>query len=318
MMAPRGWVFFAGQLLFLEGRAKVLEGHVTGSAQLHSPDPNLVVLGSFGFECITGTCGKAVPESSANLFEKGMIHIQANGDPFIKGQEIAMFSSDPWNNGTHDPKSGWRQIYRNQRLTCAQKRYHAIFTLPLTDASDPVDSDRVSRPDLVNFYHALRLSQRPLFVHVVALNCLPEYRGALSLYYKVTLRNPGGWWGTQFSYDDQGMLQAHLLGLVVQGALAALAARAAYDLHASRLAHPPLLALAAALGGFALSQLLSLVFFTEYASHGFGPQGVLLMCARARAGGARRAPPHARCRPRARAPRSSRPHAHAAPRAGPS
>lgn len=257
-------------------QAKVLEGHVTGSAQLHSADPNLVVLGSFGFECVSGKCGRAVSEMNANSFEKGMIHIQAHGDPFIKGQEIAMFSSDPWYNGTNDAKASWTEVYRNRRLSCAQKRHHAIFTLPLTDMSSPLDS-RGSQPDSVNFYHALRLSQRPLFVHVVAMNCLPEFQGALSLYYRVTLQNPGGWWGAQFSYNDQGMLQTHVWALLFQGALAIAAVRGVYDLHANQLSHPPLLVLAVALCGFAVAQLLNIFFYTDYASHGIGPEGALVM-----------------------------------------
>lgn len=259
------------------GDAKVLEGHVTGTARLHSADPNLVVLGSFGYECVSGTCGVRVPDASSHLYAKGMLHIEAHGDPFIQGQEIAMFSSDAWVNGTDDVKAPWTSVYKNTRLSCAEKRRQAIFTLPLTAEASLAEGSASGQADTVNFYHALRLSHRPLFVHVVALNCDPDYGGALSMYYHVTLQNPGGWWASHFSYNDQGMLQTHLFWLLALLAMATYAVRLVLDLHAAQLSHPPMAVLAAMLCLFAFSQLLNLIFYADYASHGLGPEGALVL-----------------------------------------
>jgi hypothetical protein len=166
------------------------------------------------------------------------------------------------------------------RLSCAEKRRQAIFTLPLSADERPAEGASASIADTVNFYHALRLSHRPLFVHVVALNCNPDYGGALSMYYRVTLQNPGGWWASHFSYNDQGMLQTHLFWLFALVVLATYAVRLVLDLHNARLSHPPMAVLAGALCLFALSQLLDLVFYADYASHGLGPEGALVLCAR--------------------------------------
>lgn len=244
--------------------AKVLEGHVTGSARLHSRDHDLVVLGSFGYQ-----------RGSGKLDDAGFLEIEAHGQAGVHGQAVALFSSEWTHLDVSPPRTLplWTAVYRNPHMSCQQKLNASIFHLP-------VDGGARRELDVLHFFSEVPLGPAPRFVHLVALNCAPP--GQLAMYYRVTLQNPPGWWSSQFSYEDQGVLQIHLVLLAWAVGLGVLAGLTVLRLRAAQLSHPPLLVLTAAIWVSALSRLLHVVFFSEYALHGHGPEGALVWCVAAR------------------------------------
>lgn len=254
----------------------------------------MVVLGRFGFECVDGVCdGSTMSLAERRRAETGSFRmdIAVQGSPL--GTHIALFSS----RGTVDRPS-WKELYNSARFTdCGSKLRSSIASVNMS-ATPRIDQ-----------WHDQVLDTEPSFMYLVAVHCeqhYPVFQGFQGLSYRVEFLNPGGWWGRHFSYEDQGMLQMHILFCICTLGLALQATSTLLQLMSAQLSHPPLVALTLPMWGVALSHFLAAIFYADYASHGFGPEMALFGCGgTALASRARASLPSRRCAPLF--PSSSRP-----------
>lgn len=209
MAPPRFGALAVVAALPLAG-GKLIEAHYNGLvSQYAHADNDMAYLGKFAFQCV-GECGRrhgneASSEDVTHMlaYESGMVRVVAHGG-YEPGQVLAVFLSEHFYDATHS----WRNVFRNRRLSCAQKQQKAIDLIPLSpppppNASSTYDQEHVFDDHTVQRTEYIELTARPQFFHFAAMNC---ERGTLNSYVQLRLFNPGAFRTREFSYEDQGLL----------------------------------------------------------------------------------------------------------------
>lgn len=190
--------------------AKLIEAHFNGLVtQYAHADHDMAYLGKFAFQCV-GECGrhygnKLSSDDTTHMlsYESGMVRVVAHGG-YEPGQVLAVFLSENF----YDRTRSWRNVFKNRKLTCAQKLEKAVDVIQLSPAPPPnasstYDEEHLFDDQTVQRTEYIELTARPQFFHFAAMNC---QRGSLYTYIELKLFNPGSFRTRHFSFEDQGLL----------------------------------------------------------------------------------------------------------------
>eukprot|EP01132_Coremiostelium_polycephalum_P004083 gene4083-5111_t len=221
----------------------------------------LVIVFCFGYNDAKYVAGHIKSDKSWVFLSKFCYSTEGDGYGFI------YFTGEAKDNNTRvfiydDQDDSFPKVY-GKSYSCDQKTNHSFvnrmfeiynFTNPWSEPNTQYIKDK----------------QRPHFWYVVAANC----NGTIDINYKLTMKNQGGLWKAQFSYDEQGLEALYLVYFWVFLILVGISVYNAWSLIKTRSFHPivKILMIAVLLEFF--SCFILLIHYGIYSHDGVGAKGL--------------------------------------------